>query len=44
MAKEKEPAVVLIKDVTLFHEDLTKLHEKHAIYIEKGFIIDLDKI
>ena len=44
MAKKKQPASVPVEDALFFPEDFKELHERHAIYIKKGVIIDLDKL
>ena len=44
MSKKKQTSSVPIKDSMFFPEDFTKLHKRHIIYIEKGLIIDLDKV
>ena len=44
MAKNKQSATVPVKGAMFFPEDFTKLHKRHVIYINKGLIIDLDKL
>ncbi|MFC1678099.1 hypothetical protein ACFL3G_13705, partial [Planctomycetota bacterium] len=42
--KEKKSSSVPVEDGLFFPEDFRKLHKRHAIYIKKGLIIDLDKL
>ena len=44
MAKKKESAAMAVRDGLFFPEDFAKLHRRHVIYIERGVIIDLDKL
>ena len=44
MAKKKQSASVPVEEALFFPKDFEKLHERHAIYIKKGVIIDLDKL
>ncbi|MFH1616339.1 MAG: hypothetical protein ABIG61_14790 [Planctomycetota bacterium] len=44
MAKKKQSASVPIEDALFFPKDFRELHERHAIYIKQGVIIDLDRL
>jgi len=44
LAKKKQTASVPIEDALFFPKDFGELHERHAIYIKQGVIIDLDKL
>jgi len=44
MSEKKKLASLPIEDGMFFPEELRRLHPNHVIYIEKGFVIDLDKL
>ena len=44
MTRENRSATVVVKDAMFFPEDFRRLHGRHVIYVQRGVIIDLDKL
>jgi len=44
MTRNSRSATVAVKDAMFFPEDFRRLHRRHVIYIQRGVIIDLDRL